>query len=362
MGIASYLASPWTEPNRKQSAEGDSLFALDGIRGLAAVVVIASHAAAFGMGGQGARLGVLLFFCLSGFVLALPFVAHPERIFSPSVVVRFFANRALRIIPIFVVAVIFIRWLIDKNWAWAATNLTFAGGWTHLWSVAEEARFYVLFPLVIALLARLPWLIARILALVVLIAVAHHFQNAIMIDMMIHAVAPFYFWFFLAGMLACFLYRPVSAMRHGKFPLGVAAVIILLSIFLTSDGAVSGIWQPMFPSLPDDAALWISPEMWCAAFVVLLVSVTAFRGSFAGRFLQSYPMRQLGLMSYSLYLFHVPVLILLESYRLSGVSKFFAALAITYVVAVVSYLVVEKPFLMLKPKNHFFAEKALTTV
>src|SRR5947209_3368949 len=95
-----YLASPWADPNVKKSADGESLYALAGVRALAVTTVIASHTSAFGMFGQGS-LGVLLFFMLSGFVLTIPFEKHPERILQWSAVFRFFSNRALRILPIF---------------------------------------------------------------------------------------------------------------------------------------------------------------------------------------------------------------------------------------------------------------------
>jgi peptidoglycan/LPS O-acetylase OafA/YrhL len=351
--ITSYLASPWTDPNRKQSAHGDSIFALDGVRGFAVMIVMASHSEAFGMSGQGS-LGVLLFFTLSGFVLTLPFAEQPERILRWSAVARFFANRALRIMPIFAVAVLYIRWFIGEEWTWVTTNLTFAGGWTHLWSVAEEVRFYFLFPVVIAALALVPSVL-RIPALLAMILIAWRSRLAHTIDTMINARVEFYLWFFLAGVLACFLHSRLAKfakIRVARLFVGIISLFILALVFVSSDAAIATIWRPIFPRLPGGLVLngWVQPGLWCALFVMLLVGVTAFSRTLASRWVQSWPMRHIGLLSYSLYLFHVPVLMLLEPHGIEGALLFLSAFAITYFIAIISYLAVEKPFLMLKPK------------
>src|SRR3546814_12522622 len=101
----------------------------------------------------------------------MPFVDRPERVRSRAALRRFAINRVLRIVPIFVAAVLYLRWLTDKDWTWVTQHLVFAGGWNHLWSVAEEARFYALFPVVMAVLAPLPRLL-RLLVFVPLILAA----------------------------------------------------------------------------------------------------------------------------------------------------------------------------------------------
>jgi hypothetical protein len=52
-------------------------------------------------------------------------------------------------VPIYFVAVALIAWLVGADLNWFLANVFFVKGWGLLWSVAEEARFYVLFPLVI---------------------------------------------------------------------------------------------------------------------------------------------------------------------------------------------------------------------
>ena len=59
--ITNYVLSPFSDVYSKRSSTGKSIVVLDGIRGLAVLIVLASHTNSFGMHGQGS-LGVLLFF------------------------------------------------------------------------------------------------------------------------------------------------------------------------------------------------------------------------------------------------------------------------------------------------------------
>jgi peptidoglycan/LPS O-acetylase OafA/YrhL len=56
-------------------------------------------------------------------------------------------------------------------------------------------------------------------------------------------------------------------------------------------------------------------------------------------------------LSYSIYLFHVPVLLLIEHMGFRGYGLFIAVMGGVYPVAVLSYILIEKPFLMLKPRG-----------
>jgi peptidoglycan/LPS O-acetylase OafA/YrhL len=71
----------------------------------------------------------------------------------------------------------------------------------------------------------------------------------------------------------------------------------------------------------------------------------------ASRVMQSWFLRHVGLLSYSLYLFHLPVIGCLEPYGLKGAALFIATFAVSYLIALTTYIFVEKPFLMLKPKS-----------
>jgi peptidoglycan/LPS O-acetylase OafA/YrhL len=358
MKLLQYLASPWTDQDRKKSSHGDNLNALDGVRGLAVLIVVAAHTGAFGMAAQGG-LGVMMFFALSGFVLAFPFSENPGRILRFKELARFVANRALRIYPAYLIAVLYLAWFlgpqngIDGDWIFQ--NLTFSASWNHLWSVAEEVRFYALFPIVIAILALLPGRTLRIAVLVAMIYAAWIFRGVQPLDLMYGNSVDFFFYWFLTGILAAFLYGVLLpfANRWTVRLLGSAALAVLVLIYLSGDDIVAQFWRPIFPGLPGEASFnaWHYPAQWCALIGLFLVGATVCRDSKASRLMQSWLLRHFGLLSYSIYLFHVPVLLLIEHMGFKGNGLFIAVMGGVYPVAILSYVLIEKPFLMLKPRG-----------
>jgi peptidoglycan/LPS O-acetylase OafA/YrhL len=330
MKFLAYLASPWTDIDKRRSSHGDSVSVLDGIRGLAVWIVLASHSGVLGLAGQGS-VGVFMFFALSGFVLTLPFADQPARIFGIETW-RYFTNRALRIVPAFVVAVLLLKWQLGKSFEWALLNLSFHSGWNHLWSVASEVRFYLLFPVVIAGLALCPSRAFRICALAGLIFLAWIFQSSHKIALLMPdgPFVTFYFYIFLTGMLACLIYRALDGRSLG-YSIDVVAIIGVAALL-----CVNG---------------WEHTEAWCCFFLFLLVSAAANEKAVASRLLRSRVMRHFGLLSYAIYLFQVPVRLWLLPLNLEGVELFATTFAGTYIVAIASYLLVEKPFLMLKPRR-----------
>lgn len=357
MEIKSYLLAPFTDINKKRSTHGDSLYVLDGLRGIAVLVVLMSHSAAFGMHGQGS-LGVLLFFFLSGFVLTLPYAESPCKLLNKNELFRYVSNRVLRIVPVYLFAVAAIALVSDSGLGWFIYNASFIKGWNHLWSVAQEVRFYLLFPFVIVLLAILPGNILRMLMLSILIYYSYRYKNIHKIDLMDGRLISFYFWMFLGGSLTCLLYSwpVIQKYRHNR-TLGrvsaLAAVFILLFIFLSSNHLIATLWRPLFPDLPKNFILngWSMPGMWFSFFLVLILSVTLFSDTAPGRFLQSPLLRHLGLLSFSLYLFHMSILLNLQRMGFRYEGLFVAVLCLSWFIALFTYLCIEKPFLMLKPKR-----------
>jgi peptidoglycan/LPS O-acetylase OafA/YrhL len=297
----------------------------------------------------------MMFFALSGFVLAFPFSENPGRILQFKELARFFANRALRIYPAYLVAVLFLAWFEHFDGDWIFRDLTFSAGWNHLWSVAEEVRFYALFPIVIAILALLPSRALRIAALVAAIYPAWLFRNTFQVDTMNVGQRQFYLYWFLSGILAAFLYGallPLANRRPVRL-LGSAALAVLVLIYASGDDMVAQFWRPIFPGLPGEASFnaWRYPAPWCALIGLFLLGVTVCRDSGASRLTQSWLLRHFGLLSYSIYLFHFPILLLFGPMGFQGSGLFIAVMSGVYPVAILSYILIEKPFLMLKPRG-----------
>ncbi len=141
---------------------------LDGWRGIAILLVLISHFEPFGLSGGGG-LGVQLFYALSGYLMAD--VLFIKQVALPT----FFARRASRILPVFIVFVLamlaysntFQPKLYSPSFAEVAATLTFlrsylpgdvsiwADSWAigNLWSLNVEEHSYILLA-VVALVAR----------------------------------------------------------------------------------------------------------------------------------------------------------------------------------------------------------------
>jgi len=145
--------------------------ALDGLRGLACLSVVAFHA--FGAIFRGGQLGVDVFFVLSGFLITNILLQDLETCGT----IRFkdfYIRRARRLFPALIgtVALGAVVWLVFGGRArlfnWAAAALGYYSNWQicyygyasmgplpHTWSLAVEEQFYVVWPAMLLLLARL---------------------------------------------------------------------------------------------------------------------------------------------------------------------------------------------------------------
>ena len=146
---------------------------LDGLRAVAVSLVILSHWTSFQIFRQGAEIGVQLFFVLSGFLITGILLdargsAEIDQVRKKNVFRAFYIRRFLRIFPIYyaVLAVTFVIGIppVRESIYWHLlylSNFYLAemGQWqgyvSHLWSLAVEEQFYLIWPLLILLVARI---------------------------------------------------------------------------------------------------------------------------------------------------------------------------------------------------------------
>jgi peptidoglycan/LPS O-acetylase OafA/YrhL len=145
---------------------------LDLLRAFAILVVVIYHAALFGfkLPGRVDRfgwIGVDLFFVLSGYLIGGQLLAPLARS-RPIDLWRFFARRALRIIPTYFVILAVYAFLpswreypeMSPLWKFVLSvqNIALHGGtaFSHAWSLAVEDQFYFLLPLILILVSRWP--------------------------------------------------------------------------------------------------------------------------------------------------------------------------------------------------------------
>jgi peptidoglycan/LPS O-acetylase OafA/YrhL len=142
--------------------------ALDSLRAVAAIAVLATHAAFWAgayarpvWGTPLARLdvGVAVFFVLSGFLLSRPWIARHHAGLPPPSTLHYLWKRALRLVPVYVVTVVAALTLLPGNrdagpGEWVTTLLLadiylddqLPDGLTQMWSLSTEVAFYMVLP------------------------------------------------------------------------------------------------------------------------------------------------------------------------------------------------------------------------
>lgn len=315
--------------------------ALDGLRGLAALAVLFFHA---GLAeARGGALGVDVFFVLSGFLITSLATQELDRTGGLDLR-RFFSRRARRLIPalavLLAVYVVAAPWIApryaDLRWKDAAfaalylTNFVEAARPTyrplsHTWSLAVEAHFYLIWPFALLWIGRLSRGRAALLV------------GALWLGVTVARIA----WMELGGYGGQAYY---STFFHCTGLLLGAAVA--LSPWRASAGAAGRLgWA----GLAGFAALTVfggrlgyvyeAPLAEIAAALIVLgpPGVLAWR-----------PLTALGLVSYGVYLWHVPLNHALGGSRGWGEALVLAAASVA--AATVSYVLVERRFVARRPQ------------
>jgi peptidoglycan/LPS O-acetylase OafA/YrhL len=294
---------------------------IDGLRAIAVLAVIFFHSGfrAF----SGGFVGVDVFFVISGYLIALILIQDLEKErFSIS---HFYQRRARRILPaLFGVTLICIPlawiWMLPHELRRFGQSLVSVGTFStnvffwlrtdyfspnseeqpllHIWSLAVEEQFYLIFPLLLAL----SWQLGKKTLISVSIAVA--LASLSLSEWMVHhdSTAAFYLiptraWELLAGVITAFW----TSTRPGRAAAGKAWTSRLAS--WVGIGLITVAILTFTAHTPTPGLLTLAPVVG-AVLVVGCVS----RESFLGGVLSSTPIVVIGLMSYSLYLWHQPVL------------------------------------------------------
>jgi peptidoglycan/LPS O-acetylase OafA/YrhL len=312
--------------------------ALDGLRGIAILMVIAVHAVYYS-GGQnawdGGTLGVDLFFVLSGFLITCLLLDEWSASRSISFA-HFYERRARRLLPA-LLALVLGAACIDAGAAGrslllAAVRLRYATnffntyrpewvgvGFGHLWSLAQEEQFYLLWPPLLLVLLRRRASPQKLLAF---LGAAFLAVNADRITLI------------ATGSSAVRIWNMPDT--HGDAILAGCAAAVVWTYRLRPVSRAAGIGSAMVTAA---ACIWfdqtrlklaIALPIFAVAAAVLLLSVIQQ----PPRLLAAGPLTATGRVSYGLYLYHLP---LLATVGLIG-------LPIAILITVLSYRYVEQPF------------------
>lgn len=290
----------------------------DGIRGLACLIVLVLHSVAFSFPEmtpyfQGIpKTGVWLFFVLSAFLLTAHLIASGT---GRAALADYAVGRFLRIYPLYALAVV-VYYLAGHlqietpRDVWLA--LTLQGGYVQLWTIPVEFKFYAALPLIV-IVARAIYGrsgIAGLLAATAVFTVAH--QVAFPYSMLTKnevSTLP-YLPAFLFGVVAAFAHvhgHDTWIRRNGSW----IAPAILAGIVLVSP-------------LSRFALLGIEPSgyltnkfLFFSLAWAVFICAQADTSGWTGKLLAGRALTALGKWSYSIYIVHVLVMILLVT-RLSG--------------------------------------------
>ena len=336
---------------------------VDGLRALAVIPVILFHAGApYILGGY---VGVDIFFVISGFLITLTLLADEN--FSPvDRIARFYERRIRRIIPALtlIVSVALIAGVklllpvelmqlgksaaatalfVSNFWFWSQSGY-FAGAaetlpLLHTWSLAVEEQFYIGFPLLLIVIGKgrraLSLLIISLLAVGI-------FALSVYLTKHSPGVA-FYWptraWELLLGAVLALTEGGPRPMRQAVSIIGLASIVVSFFIFDS---------MTAFPGY--------------AALAPVLGTVAVIYGggeTCVGRILSLRPFIWIGIISYSLYLWHWPILVFAKQALVTEHLNLFqttGCILATFFAAALSWRFVETPFRKLAaPRRRLFS-------
>jgi len=334
---------------------------LDGLRAVAVFSVILLHAGLPAPGG----LGVLMFFVISGFLITW-LLLRENATYGEISLNNFYFRRFLRIFPAFYVyaALLICMSLIFRRhvlWAQAIASLIYANnyyqaiygdpntGFSHTWSLGIEEQFYLTWPALFVTLRRKKRTLVRVVTTLVLLAwlyrAALQFVFHVHQGWLYEAFDARFDHLLIGCLLALILFDSVRNARLARYCSRGDVLLATFAAFL-----LSVLLEFRYGSGYRDSIAFIIDPLLIAVMIPMLI---AQRGKAAVRWLDASPVRYIGRISYSLYLYQQLVI--------GPVMKFFrwaplyirVALACGAVIAVasLSYFGVERPFQRLKYQN-----------
>lgn len=334
---------------------------IDGLRAIAVVAVILFHL--FDLGNFNGYLGVDIFFVISGYLITR--MVHAEMQEQKFSFIEFYYRRAKRIFPalltVLTVTAGFSAWLlmpgellsfgkslmaasafVSNILFWSEVDYFNAQAMTkpllHTWSLAVEEQFYIFFPIGL-------WIMHKLFRNYIKLCLGF----CLVVSFYLYLLAPykhppemaFYFspmraWELLFGsLLAVTSLQPYFQPLNSKWMLRLGMGLILISLFMDK---LSGAWASV-PNLL--AVLGASSLIAAGSFGQAGATPTRLY-----RCLVSKPVVVTGKLSYSLYLWHWPIFVLLTYTMLEQAEWLISSvsLALTIGLSYLTWKYIETPF------------------
>ena len=360
--VATALASI-ASPAHIESAKGEHRLRyrpdIDGLRAIAVLSVVAYHfnIPLFGLSIlRGGYVGVDVFFVLSGYLIGGNMIEQLRG--GEFSLVGFYERRFRRILPalfamLAIVSLLMVPAAMPSDlvafaWTLGSATLSVSNIWfsshanyfagvpdikplLHTWSLAVEDQFYLFFPLLLLLL----WRRRRLALAFCLITALSLFLSTYMA---LREPQPAFYllisraWELLLGFLAFQL--------RDRLPAGpiVREVVAATGLVLLFAGMELCAFRPPFPGLT---------ALPTTLGTAVLLATGSHNSTRLNRALASPPLVGVGLISYSVYLWHWPILVLSKTQLqlpLNTIEAKLTAFALTLVLAYLSWRFVEQPF------------------
>lgn len=332
---------------------------LDALRGLAALLVILEHT--WGLFEGVGRTGVWIFFVLSGYLLAQPFVNKPERATQFNYVSAYMMRRLARILPMYYFTVIIMIGLM-KNSSDLPVHLLFLKADDHLWTIPQEMVFYFFLPgmmLALYYVKRVsPRLVAGVLAIV---AMGLMWSPGLIPVRMIGMGSQhnMYLGWFFSGMVVAYLAPKGGLSWKEKLSPQTRSMLSLAGIGLMGSLIVFSM-QPFTAWLiGTNKTLSIDYGFFYGlAAALLLFTILLTPSTLLSRLLTSRILRAIGVVGYSYYLIHPLVMKMIKelTQQYSGIvlaewQYFITTAIISWTISVITYSLIERPFLARKKSD-----------
>ena len=346
---------------------------IDGLRAIAVMAVIAYHS---GMAKfSGGFLGVEIFFVISGYLITALLLGEHETN-NRIDIKRFWNRRARRLFPALIayiggataLAYLTARDVVPTkseiltalgyiyNWFSIFQDVSYTEGFErknffhHLWSLAVEEQFYLIWPLL--LWAMLSLAGKRFtFALVIGGIVTSSIIRWVLYEPFADPLRVYYGTdtrasALLIGAAVAFLWRPWQSEKpHIAEPNTFSKIAVLI---IGAGSLIGLIWANMHYTLyyPNIDSLFRGGMLLTSALTALVIAVSVTPQSLLGKILGIRPMRWIGKRSYGLYLWHWPVFQLTRprvDVEIDGWQLFLVRIIITLIIVELSYQFIERP-------------------
>jgi len=345
---------------------------LDGIRAIAVLAVLLYHSGVAAV--PGGFLGVDVFFVLSGFLISTLLLQEIERTSAVSFG-QFYLRRARRLLPALlatlalssVLVLVFARDAAAQFRTDAVASMAYVTNWwyvvqdlsyfeamgrppmlQHLWSLAVEEQFYLLWPLCLVLLYR--WRgrpgVGRVAFTVALVSTLLMALGSFIWNLPAAGDASrLYFGTDTHAMGLLLGAALATVWRPGALPKQVAgpARVVLWAV---AAGAVWALFRIFHTVGENSAWLYRGGFLIVSAVTAVIVALACHPAIGFGRLLAIQPMRYIGERSYGLYLYHWPIFVVTRpgiDLPFDGLPAWIVRMGLTFAVAEVSYRYLEVP-------------------